>query len=125
MFWIRYSRLLAGLFLLATAIVGVRYRAVLGIWDVVDWLVSLTCLVGLFAYVHRRRVLSPAFWAVFVPASLIWTAAYELRLGNPVLMGGSAGSRIPELLIVSICIFPLYLALFRYAYRNPRLAAAS
>jgi hypothetical protein len=115
-FWTRYSHLLAGGFVLATVIEAVRYGAVLGIWDAVNWLMCLICLVGLFAYVHGRRVWSPGFWAVFVPASLIWTVAYEVWLGNPIVMRGSASSRLPEDLLASVLVLPLYLALFRYAY---------
>jgi hypothetical protein len=118
MFWMRYSRLLGGLFVVVTAVVGVRYGAILGVWDVIDWFVALVSLVGLFAYVHGRRVLSPHFWAIFLPVSVAWTVAYHARLGNPLMVGSPARTRVPELLIGCVFAFPLYLALFRYAYRQ-------
>ena len=116
MFWTRYSRLLAGMFVAGTILLVWRHGAVLGVWDVVDCFMGLVSLVGLFAYVHGRRVLSPTFWAAFLPLSLFWTAVYVRSLGNPVIVHPTAKSQVPEFLLLSVFMFPLYLALFRLAY---------
>src|SRR6267142_1575095 len=118
MFWKYYSRLLAGVFLVATVIVGLRFRSVVRPWDLVDWVVTLLSLIGLFGYVWKQRILSRAFWAAFVPISVVWSFLYEGVFHNPAISPGNAATRMPELIVVGVFLFPLYFALFRYAFSD-------
>jgi hypothetical protein len=115
MFWKYYARLLAGIFVVGTVVILIRSRSLLRPVDLLDWVVTLVSLVGLFGYVWKQQIFLRAFWAAFVPIAIVWDLAYELAFHNPALSPGGA-ARTPELIVVGILMLPLYVALFKYAF---------
>ena len=103
MFWKYYARLLAGIFVVGTVVILLRARSIVRPVDLLDWVVTLVSLVGLFGYAWKRQLFSRVFWAAFLPISLVWDLAYEVALHNRALFpreteGGwleSTGARLP------------------------------
>ncbi len=115
MFWKYYFRLMAALFVVANVatFLGARAFAIKGSLDALDRALTVMSLVGLFGYAWKQQVLSRQFWKVFVPFYVAWGFAYVFLLETPPTI---TRTNIPEALLVMPFVFPLYFALFRYAY---------
>jgi hypothetical protein len=76
---------------------------------------SIPALLALHLHVWDVKLLSSTFWRFYAFAYFAWDLYYNLVL-NPMQMGG--GGFKPELLILPAIALPLYVAIFRYAFRN-------
>jgi hypothetical protein len=87
-------------------------------WDVYGHsLLFAVSIAGMLGYVYRRRLLRPRFWAVWLPvqalADLVGLTIY--------LTDGWSTFRTDAILTCAIgyaCLFPVYLALYRYAHQS-------
>ncbi len=77
----------------------------------VDILLTLPALVALHMHVRGVRFLSARFWRPFAFVYLAWDIYFNLVLDFMRL--GEA-----RFLIVPVFSFPLYVAIFRYAFRH-------
>ena len=115
MFWKNYFRLLLGVLVvgIVLALAGMR-RFAAGGFDLVDLAFDALSLVGLYGYAWKRQVFIRPFWRAFVPVYIMWTL-YLLTV-SPWRI---TESRLPEAILITPFLVPLYYALVRYAYRAP------
>jgi hypothetical protein len=118
--WKLYFWLSLVLYPLSLLMLGVQWMQPL---DVLDLLVTGTGLTGLLGYVYSRRIAGRRFWRRWLPFQLSWDIAIVMLwapLGlsqNLPVAPGSAVERTTSLLF----LIPLYIGLFRYAFRSPDL----
>jgi hypothetical protein len=86
----------------------------LGAVGVFDLIVSAPSLVALYLHVWDKRVLSARFWKPYAFGMIAWDLVFNLLIAPP-LSGQPLGLDYLPGAVVSL---PLYIALFRYAYRD-------
>jgi len=85
-----------------------------------DVALSTPALIALHLHVWDFKFLSATFWKPYAFAFLAWDLCYNLVL-NPIQMG--QGFK-PVFLVLPAIASPLYVALFRYAFRSWSLQPA-
>ena len=76
-----------------------------------DVALSIPALVALHLHVRDVKFLSPAFWKPFAFVYLAWDLFYNLAI-NPMQFP------MPGPFLVLVFSLPLYVALFRYAFKS-------
>ena len=110
------------LFLLAGSVLTYGYYGVawFQLVDAVDLVPMTLGLLGMFGYIYQRPLLSRVFWRVYLPIQCAWDVVYlfvfDLHFGWACQIPGEAPPTIAALIIGLVGVFPLYLALFRYAF---------
>lgn len=81
---------------------------------VLDAAISLPSLVALHLHIWDKKCLSASFWKPYAFVFPLWDCLCNL-LVEPM----SSGKRFnPLLLIVPVILLPLYVGVFRYAFRK-------
>ena len=81
---------------------------------VIDTLLSILALTTLHLHIWEKKLLSTWFWKIFAFVFLAWDFILNILL-EPLRSGEPFDS---TLLIVPVILLPLYIALFRYGFRN-------
>jgi len=78
-------------------------------------------LIALFGYAYKKRILNIAFWKVFAPCFVIWSAYFFLH-ENFIFSDGKSiePNFVIALIVLAICI-PGYIGPFLYGYRSIEL----
>ena len=86
----------------------------INVLEVIDEILNIAALIVLYLHVWDRRTLPAAFWKVFAFGFMAWV------LISVLVLFPAAGSPNddPWILIVPLILLPLYIAQFRYAYRD-------
>jgi hypothetical protein len=87
----------------------------LGRLGIVDVLISIPALVALHLHIWDKRVLSASFWKPYAFVLPVWDLALDLLLA-PLVTEKNPG--IIEQLLGLCILVPLYVAVFRYAFRD-------
>ena len=115
--WYAYLLLLA-MFLFGSALSILSASPT--VFDGLDVPMAATALVGVFGFVSRMRILSLAFWRVFMPALLAWDIAYNLVLAGQLdlaMRSVEPMEGFPWDLVAGLTFLaPMYVALFLYGY---------
>jgi hypothetical protein len=82
-----------------------------------DVALSLPALIALHLHVWDVKFLSSAFWKPYAVVYVTWDVYFNLVI-NPMRLGK------PVLLVLPVVALPLYVALFRYAFRSWSLRRA-
>ena len=83
-------------------------------WDIIDLPASICAFVGLFSYAYKKRILNRIFWKSFLPIYIIWDLTYNLALSPEY---SEEPTEYIYVLIAYIFVVPLYIALYRYAFK--------
>jgi hypothetical protein len=83
----------------------------------VDFALSIPALTALHLHVWDARFLSSAFWKPYAFIYITWDVYYNMAI-NPMHFSK------PVLLVLPVVALPLYVALFRYAFRSWSLQRA-
>jgi hypothetical protein len=100
------------LFLVTVVAVGVVNK--FDLLMILDLAISLPSLIALHLHIWDKRFLSPMFWKVYAFIFLLWDWLFELLL-KPMLSGAPFS---PLLLATLVILLPLYISVFRYAFRD-------
>jgi hypothetical protein len=96
---------------------------VLVLWDdlkqikplyILDAALSIPALVALHLHIWDKRFLPTTFWKPYAFVFLAWEFLRNLLL-EPVLSGKPFD---PVILVVPVLLLPLYIGIFRYAFRT-------
>jgi len=98
--------------LLAFAAVG-SFKEI-GLLSVLDSAISVLSLIALHLHIWDKRVLSAKFWKPYAFFFVVWELLWNLLLG-PMISGKNFD---PVALIAPVILAPLYVGVFRYAFRN-------
>jgi len=98
--------------LLVIALAPVADR--IGLLPMLDLAISVPAILALHFYIWDQRVWSPMFWKPYGFAFVVWELLYNLVL-EPMDTGEAFD---PILFIAPVILLPLYIALFRYAFRK-------
>ena len=112
MFWQIYFWILTSAFLLTYI---VNHACLKFLPYQVDLCVSIPGLIGLFAFAYQKNFLSKQFWQKYVPLYFLWDIYFNLKL-LPAIEVRSVG--VLDFLAFAV-IFPMWLALYRYAFVAP------
>jgi hypothetical protein len=93
------------------AIDGVR---VLGVWGAIDATVMAIALLALFLHIWNRRLFSAQPWKLYAFAYLAWDLVFNIVIA-PAVQGQPF---VPSDLWGAALLVPLYVAVFRYAFRT-------
>src|SRR3974390_2017423 len=85
--------------------------------SVADFALSIPALTALHLHIWDVKFLSPAFWKSYAFVYFTWDVYYNLAI-NPMRLA------TPALLVAPVVALPLYVALFRYAFRSWSLQRA-
>jgi len=86
----------------------------LGFVGVIDVLATAMSLVVLQLHIWDKPVLQPSVWKAFAVGFIAWDLAFNLFL-EPAVSGTAFD---PWALVAPVVLIPLYVALFRYAFRS-------
>ena len=97
--------------------------------DVIDLAVFAIATVGLFGFAYRRRIGSRTFWSMWLPVEVVWDFAVLLAIEPAGFAyrfpdGERTAVFSVETAVGVLLVLPLYIALYRYAFRSPELWAA-
>lgn len=87
-------------------------------WDILDLLMVLLGILGMFGFSFRRPVFRPLFWRLYLPLNVVWNLWHPDARTVPGIPG------IPfwvVLLIGVTAAIPFYIALFLYGFRRRHL----
>jgi hypothetical protein len=77
-------------------------------------IISIPALVALHLHIRNKRFLSTTFWRLYAFAFVAWELLYHLLL-EPMYFGNSLSTVI---IITLVILLPLYVGLFKYAFRD-------
>ena len=101
----------ATLALLASVVSEVQAMGAVGVFDLI---VSAPSLVALYLHIWDKKVLSATFWKPYAFGIVAWDLLFNLLIAPPL-----SGQRLGlDYLLGALTSLPLYIALFRYAYRD-------
>lgn len=88
------------------------------IWEVLDLILFVVAMVGLFGFAWKKKFLSSLFWKIYFVIQLIWNIYYYYFLPmsektSSVLIG------VPQFLSATfslIFFIPLFIALYLYGF---------
>lgn len=100
-------------FFIVILVLGYSTEGVGGIWGIIDLLLSIGALAGLFLYAYKKSFFNSAFWKAYLPLFIIWDFTYNLII-EPKVSGTNF-----ELVALAGFLFsiPIYIALYLYAFR--------
>ena len=99
------------LVLLASIVAEVQAMGAVGVFDLI---VSAPSLVALYLHIWDKKVLSAAFWKPYAFGIVAWDLLFNLLIAPPL-----SGQRLGlDYLPGAVASLPLYIAVFRYAYRD-------
>jgi hypothetical protein len=120
--WKVYQALLALSYVFGYVLTGVQW---IQPFDVVDMIVTLVAMVGLFGFAYRRRLANAVFWRRWLPIQVAWDIVVVVFLAQIGLAhqvpGAGERSATFDLTVQLVFLLPLYIALFRYGFRSPEL----
>lgn len=113
-------------FWLITALSIASLFFIQGWLDALHVLAGVPALVGLWAYLRKRRVLHRYFWAAYFLYNVgvgIWDVVATVSDSGEAfqVFGATAWLLFALMALVTALMFPLYLALWRYAFRSPQI----
>lgn len=100
------------LFLVAVIVGGLVRR--LDPLMALDSAISLPSLIALHLHIWDKKFLSARFWKLYAFVFLLWDWLFELLL-KPMLSGAPFS---PAFLATLVILLPLYISVFRYAFRR-------
>ena len=86
----------------------------MGLLSILNVVVSIPSLVALHLHIWDKRIGSVGFWRPYAFMFILWELVYNLVL-EPL---ESEGQFDPIFLVAPVILLPLYIALFRYAFRK-------
>jgi len=125
--WKIFFFALAGLTLLSVPLVYFSTMQI-QLADAAGFASGLVTLAGLYGFAFHRALGARRFWAVWLPLLVAWDAIFQFAL-VPAGLAEHDPSEAPygtaELVFVYSMVYllylPIYIALYRYAYRSPEL----
>ena len=100
--------------LLLVTVAAVTLVSRLGLLSLLDTAISLPSLVALHLHIWDKRFLSARFWKPYAFVFPLWDLLFNLLL-EPMHSGEPFD---PWSLIIPVILLPLYIGVFRYAFRN-------
>jgi len=79
-----------------------------------DFLVCLPALVAMYLHIWDVQLFAPAFWKVYAFVYIMWEFGFNILI-EPILTHESFD---PALLICPMIFLPLYVSVFRHAFRK-------
>lgn len=84
-----------------------------GIWGVVDLLISVGSLVGLFLYAYKKKLFNATFWKAYLPIFIVWDFSYNLLIAPKI-----SGEKFEATTWIGFLFgIPIYIALYLYAFK--------
>jgi hypothetical protein len=112
--WMMYACPIA-LLVLLTDVSGVSQRGFTVLpYVTLDFLLSFLSIVAIFLHIWDAKLFVQTFWKIYAFVFLVWDLLYNLFL-HPAVAGENLGSSD---LFGAVIVLPLYVAIFRYAFRN-------
>ena len=122
--WIIYFWLMA--FLIGLSAIGRVYlfftREIVTVYDLVESLISLTAIVGLYGFVYQKPIAAPLFWkVVWMLLMLSWILSFfAAKNAEMIEKFGLTKSAIIIILIAALAV-PTLIGLYRYSFRSAAL----
>jgi hypothetical protein len=113
-FWMIYACPIALILLPDDALEIRQYGLAIIPYVALDFLLTLPSIVAMFLHMWDARLLVSVFWKVYAFVLIAWDLLFNLFL-HPAVTGDKLGQYD---LIGAIVLLPLYIAVFRYAFRN-------
>jgi len=89
------------------------------VWEFLDLVIFAASMAGLYAFAWNRRMLSAEFWKSFFISFVIWNIYYLYFVPLPEKVSEATDmSQAVHVTVNSIPFIPLYIALYRYAFRR-------
>jgi len=94
------------------------------IWEVLNLVIDVIAIVGLYGFCWEKRILARLFWRGFLPICMIWTVLYQHFIPDiqkvyvaPYPGWFELADRIFSLLMAIL----LFVALYLYAFKRSKL----
>jgi len=91
------------------------------IFDVVDLIIYVAALVGLFGFAWKKKIASVSFWKVYFPIYVIWNIYFQYFIPFPRgVYKGDIGDKVHAAIGTYNLLFliPLLMALYFYAFKK-------
>ena len=113
--WSLYAVPITLLFLLAEAAVPFLYTNPLIIpFTVLDFCISFPGLIALQLHIWDIQLFHPAVWKIYAFVMLAWDFCFNILVEPRI-----TGERFGLAALIGLCVLiPLYVAVFRYAFRR-------
>lgn len=121
--WKIYFWTLSILLLIASTMI---LNATPSIWDYLDTIFTIIALAGLFAYIHKKKLLTAKFWKYWLIFCVLWDITYNLiisyYLGLAQQLGPGHGATSFNGVLFNWAFFmPEYFALYLLGYKSESL----
>ncbi len=95
------------------------------IWDVIDVVISLTAITGLFAFAYKKQIATPKFWFIMLITIIVWDIIYNVLLAEYLDVAQQISQDIEtnlvDIILGYLLIIPEYIALYLLAYKSEAL----
>lgn len=92
------------------------------IWEIIDFIVFLIAMMGLFGFAWRKKLISKLFWQIFFSVQLVWNFYYLYFLPLPqkvfeIMENVNGSSQFAVATLTFVIFSPLIIALYLYAFK--------
>ena len=94
------------------------------IWEVIDLVIDVIAIVGLFAFCWEKRILTRLFWRAFFPICIIWNVFYRYfipEIQKVYLAPDPDWFKSVDIIFSLVMSILLFIALYLYAFRRSEL----
>ena len=111
-------------FLLIVIIPTYLWQGFSRVWEIIDVILMLIAMIGLFGFCWQKRWISVIFWKIFFCGYIVWNIFQQYILPWPQVVQEAmekdiGGLSQPVVATINITIFiPLFIALYFYAFKN-------
>lgn len=123
MFWKIYYYFFIFIFISAYINLSLQFNwgSTFRIWELINLPFMVLLLVGLHAFVWKKKIFSINFWKVFFFISLIWGIYYLYIVPIPTNFKVDGVSQFSSALLSTILNAPLAVAIFLYSFKRKKI----
>ena len=94
------------------------------VWEIIDLILFMTSIVGLYGFSWSKKFLTPQFWKLFIISSIIWNTTYNYFIPLPDFMKELSGAEIPQATLATLSLIPYVpclIGVYIYGFNRPAL----
>lgn len=93
-------------------------------WDIIDFIVFIPSIAGLFGFCWSKRLLNQQFWKSFFIVCIVWNIYYQYFVPMPQVMDEFLNKGMSQSLLATITwipFIPMVIALYLYGFKKEKL----
>lgn len=94
------------------------------LWEIIDLVLFIISLVGLYGFSWSRRIFTQEFWQVFIMVSIIWNTGYNYFVPLPTFMVEIIDNKMSQATLATLSLIPYIpclIGVYLYGFKRPAL----